>query len=193
MLAAGQGRRMRGADKLLEDVDGQPLIRHLANRALASAATSVIVAVPSGHTDRIAALAGLPVTIVEVPDAVEGMSASLRAAAQQIGDADSAIVMLGDMPDISTTLLDRLIARAGAQGGAEIVRPVLRDGRAGHPVLFGKSHVPALCAVTGDRGARDVIAAAHDALELIEVEDDAPLTDLDTPEAWADWRARRNG
>ena len=193
LLAAGAGQRMRGADKVLEPVDGIPLLRRLAQRALASGASTVAVAVPKGHDARIAALTDLPVEIVEVADAVEGMSASLRAAAAHVaGKAEAAIVMLADMPDITTDLLDRLIARVGTQNGAEIVRPVLSDGRAGHPVLFGRIHFDALRHVTGDQGARQVIASNSDHLDLIEVEGNAPLTDLDTPEAWADWRRQND-
>ena len=68
--AAGFGTRMRGADKLLQDVGGLPLIRRQAQRALA-AGDHVVVTLPSTDSPRAQALSGLPIRMVEVPDAAD--------------------------------------------------------------------------------------------------------------------------
>jgi hypothetical protein len=78
LLAAGSSSRMRGADKLLERVDGVPLLLRQARVALA-AGVPVIVTLPGDRPARTAALAGLDLVTVPVPDAALGLSASIRA------------------------------------------------------------------------------------------------------------------
>ena len=75
--AAGASSRMRGRDKLTETVDGLPLLRRQALRAIDTGA-HVAVTLPDPDHPRTAALQGLPVQVIEVPDSDLGMSASIR-------------------------------------------------------------------------------------------------------------------
>jgi hypothetical protein len=84
LLAAGASSRMRGADKLLEPVEGVPLVLRQARVALATGA-SVIVTLPLDRPLRNAALAGLELTTAPVPDAALGLSASIRAGVRAAG------------------------------------------------------------------------------------------------------------
>ncbi|MGA1614500.1 MAG: nucleotidyltransferase family protein, partial [Lutimaribacter sp.] len=78
ILAAGQSRRMRGGDKLLETVQGQPLLRRI-QQAAAATGCPVWVALPGPSHPRAAHL--LPASQpVYVPDAALGLSASIRRA-----------------------------------------------------------------------------------------------------------------
>src|SRR5947199_7324212 len=103
---------MGGPNKLLEEINGRPLVRHVAEHVLASRAKPVIVV--TGHQkERVErALAGLPVTFVHNPDFADGLSTSLKtgiaAVAADAADADGAIVCLGDMPQGRAKLIDRL-------------------------------------------------------------------------------------
>lgn len=183
LLAAGTGSRMRGADKLLQEVDGQPLLRVMAKRGLA-AGLDVRVPLPALDHPRAAALAGLGVTMLSVPEAAElGMSASLRAALLGL-DAPAALVLPADMPEITAEDL-----RAVATAPGDIVRASAADGRPGHPVRFPARLYPALQRITGDQGARQILAGHRDAITHIALPGQHALTDLDTPEAWAAWRA----
>jgi molybdenum cofactor cytidylyltransferase len=78
VLAAGRSRRMGGTNKLLAPVSGAPMVRRVAETALASAASPVIVV--TGHqADAVeAALAGLDLTIVHNPDHAAGLAGSLK-------------------------------------------------------------------------------------------------------------------
>ena len=78
LLAAGQSSRMGGKDKLLQIVDGQTLLRRSA--LIARCAAPMIVALPPAPHPRYDALDGLDLRCVEIPDASEGMNASLRGA-----------------------------------------------------------------------------------------------------------------
>jgi molybdenum cofactor cytidylyltransferase len=94
---------------------------------------------------------------------------------------DGAIVLLADMPAVSAETIDRLLA-AFRPGGAVV--PV-HDGRRGNPVVWSRRFFPDLLAVTGDKGGREVLAAAGKA--VIEVPAGAEIAlDVDTPEALAE-------
>ncbi len=189
LLAAGASRRMAGRDKLTELVDGRPLIAGLAAAALASAAREVLVTLPSDAPARAGALAALNVRLVQVPEAAEGMCASLRAGVRALRpDAGAVVVMLGDMPEVTSAILDALIEAYRA--GAEICRAE-SGGVPGHPVLFDRRHFPALASLSGDRGARDLLREQAARVRTVAVE--GATVDLDTPEAWAAWRAAHPG
>ncbi|PKP79286.1 MAG: nucleotidyltransferase family protein, partial [Alphaproteobacteria bacterium HGW-Alphaproteobacteria-2] len=94
------------------------------------------------------------------------------------------LVLPADMPEITT---EDLRAVAAAFDGAHVLRGAGADGTPGHPVLFPAAALPALAALSGERGARDLAAGAR----LVTLPGRHALTDLDTPEDWADWRAAR--
>lgn len=191
ILAAGAGRRMRGRDKLLEPVAGRPAVRAVAEAAGASRADEVIVVLQPGATDRRAALDGLSVRLVDAPDWAEGMAASLRAGLSAATDADAAMILLADMPEVTADGIDRLIAAFAPAEGREICRAVSADGAAGHPVLFGRRFFEALAGLEGDRGARDILRDAGEFIVEVPTGGRSAVVDLDTPEEWDAWRAQR--
>ncbi len=191
LLAAGSSSRMRGADKLMEAVGGAPLLRRSAETLLASQADEVLVVLRPDDDARRAALDGLDVKLIENPQAEEGMGASIRAGiAAAAPDAGGALVALADMPDIAAKDIDALIAAYDAEEGREIIRAADPDGAPGNPVLFGRRFFEPLRGLEGDEGARSILAANADLVRLVRLSSDASRVDLDTPEAWADWRAR---
>jgi molybdenum cofactor cytidylyltransferase len=190
VLAAGAARRMRGRDKLLEEVGGRPVLRAVAEAAGASRADEVVVVLPPGATARRAALDGLAVGVVEAPDWAEGMAASLRAGLAEVaGRADAVVVLLADMPETGAREIDRLIAAFDPEQGREIARAVSADGTPGHPVLFGRRFFETLAGLRGDRGAREVLSEAAEFVTEVPTPGRAALVDLDTPEDWAAWRS----
>ena len=191
ILAAGQSRRMGAENKLLIPLDGKPMVRHVAERVLASAARPVTVVL--GHQgDAVrAALDGLEIGFVENPDYADGLSSSLKTGLAAVPDgADGAIVCLGDMPDVSPALIDRLIAGFNPIEGRAILAPT-RGGRRGNPVLWARRFFDELTALSGDTGAKHLIGNYGEFLTEIEAPDDGVLIDLDTPEALAAYRQGR--
>lgn len=190
LLAAGSARRMRGRDKLLEPVAGEPLLARAARALGQSGADEVIAVLRPGDTARAAALAGTGVRIVENPRAQEGMGASIAAgAAAARPDAAAVLIAMADMPEIGAGEIDRLIAAFDPEEGREIVRATAEDGTPGHPVLFGRRFLEPLRALTGDEGARAVLKDHREFLVEVALPGRAAVTDLDTPEAWEAWRA----
>jgi CTP:molybdopterin cytidylyltransferase MocA len=184
--AAGASSRMRGRDKLLEPVGGVPLLSLIAARARA-VTRHVCVALPGAEGPRHAAIAGLDVRWVQVPDPSEGMAASLRAALAALPESLSGVMILpADMPEIDTPDLRALIdAFRDAPG---IWQATAADGTPGHPVIFPADLLGELARVSGDRGGRDLLARHADRLHRLALPGRRTVTDLDTPEDWARWR-----
>lgn len=192
ILAAGASTRMRGADKLLQQVGPRPMLHHIAERALATG-SPVTVTLPPGAEARTEAITGLDLRIVRVPDAALGMSRSLvrgiAALEPEAGPQDGLMVLPADMPGFTTPALGRLIAlfRTDPQ---RILRGGTADGQPGHPVIFPRDLWPALAAVTGDEGGRSVLQANKGRVRVITLPGPMAILDLDTPEDWAAWAAR---
>ncbi|MBY5819127.1 nucleotidyltransferase family protein [Rhizobium leguminosarum] len=184
ILAAGKASRMGegGKHKLLAEFDGVPLVRRSVLTALAADAASVIVVTGHRRSEIEAALDGLDLTFVDNPDYTSGMASSLIAGFSS-GDADGAdgiLVMLADMPGISTTHLDALISAFRNAGGEAVVRAV-SQGKPGNPVILPRSLTQAVLRLEGDVGARDIIATSG--LPVLDVDvGDAALLDVDTPD-----------
>jgi molybdenum cofactor cytidylyltransferase len=185
LLAAGQSRRMGGPNKMLAEVDGAPMVTRVARRLLASRARP-IVAVLGNRADEVdAALGKLPVERVRNPDFAAGLSTSLkRGLAALPADLDGVIVALGDMPLVSGRHLDRLIAAFNPLEGRAIIVPT-RRGKRGNPVLWARRFFPEMAQIAGDVGARHLIGEHAELVAEIEMDDDAILVDIDTPEALA--------
>jgi molybdenum cofactor cytidylyltransferase len=189
VLAAGRSTRMGGPNKLLEEINGKPLVRIATEHVLASRARPVIVV--TGHQkERVErALTGLPVTFVHNPDFADGLSTSLKAGIAAVAaDADGAVVCLGDMPQVSAGLIDRLIAAFDPARGALVAIPTI-GGKRGNPVLWSRRFFPDLMAIEGDVGARHLIGGYGEAVAEVPVDDAAAMTDVDTPEALTAVRA----
>jgi molybdenum cofactor cytidylyltransferase len=183
VLAAGRSTRMGGPNKLLADVGGRPLIRLAVEAALASRARPVMVV--TGHQrDKVeAALAGLDVMYAYNPDFAEGLSTSVKAGLAALPEeADGAIVCLGDMPQVTAALIDKLTAAFDPERGALVVVPVI-EGKRGNPVVWARRFFPELMTIDGDIGARQVISRYPEAVAEVPLSDISALVDVDTPDA----------
>ncbi|MBE9635497.1 nucleotidyltransferase family protein [Salipiger mangrovisoli] len=186
--AAGASSRMRGADKLLMQVGGRALLRRQAEEAL-RAVNHVTVTLPDYDHPRAAALAGLPVQLVAVPDAALGMSASLRRGVSMLPKGTEALVVLpADMPELTSEDILSLVQGFRAMPHPTLQQGCAEDGSPGHPVLFPADCFSAIQMLNGDEGARSVLARNRNRLRQVILPGRRALTDLDTPEAWHDWQ-----
>ncbi len=189
--AAGASSRMRGADKLLKQVGGRALLRRQAEEAL-RAANHVTVTLPDHDHPRAAALAGLPVQLVAVPDASSGMSASLRRGVGMLPRGiDALIVLPADMPELTADDILKLVQGFRAMPQPTLQQGCAEDGTPGHPVLFPADCFSAFQMLDGDAGARSVLASNRNRLRRVPLPGRRALIDLDTPEAWRDWEQRQ--
>jgi molybdenum cofactor cytidylyltransferase len=183
VLAAGLGRRF-GATKQLAEVDGLPLVAHAVRAAHRAGVGRVLLVV--GHEAAAvvaAARRGGRVEVVDNPDHAAGQSTSLRAGVEAAAatGAEVAVVLLADQPDLDPDVVDAVVR--AVHGQVEAARARYEDG-AGHPVAFARRVWPRLVTVTGDRGARDLLAD----LVVAEVAVPAPAPrDVDHPDELPPW------
>jgi molybdenum cofactor cytidylyltransferase len=184
VLAAGQGRRMGGPNKLLLPYRGEPLLRAAVRAAQESDAAEVLVV--TGHEREAveAALAGLGVRTLHNPAYAEGLSTSLKAGLAALPpEIDGVVVLLGDMPQVGAGVIDRLIAAFDPLEGRAICQPSWH-GKRGNPVLFARRFFAEVRALGGDVGAKPLLADYPELVCEVPVEAEAVLTDVDTPEAY---------
>jgi len=132
----------------------------------------------------------LPVRFVQNDAYAEGLSTSLRAGIRAVPPAcDGAMVLLGDMPDVSPELIARIVT-AFEPGRSRAICAAASEGERGHPVLWSRRLFSEIEQLAGDSGARGLMERHPDILCLVEAGNDAPLTDIDTPEALAAYTMR---
>ena len=187
LLAAGSGRRF-GGGKLLADFQGRPLLAGALEAALASPALDIVL-VTGAQAEAVGAAArsvaeargeAARLRIVHAADHAEGMGASLRAGARALPpDAAGVFVFLGDMPKVPPAILPRL-AQAVRQGAAAAAP--MYGGRRGHPGLVGRGLLPAPARLSGDEGARAVLAELGGRMAFVDTDDPGVCFDVDRPE-----------
>jgi molybdenum cofactor cytidylyltransferase len=152
---------------------------------LASKAKGVIVVTGHQAEQVEKALQGLNVKFVRNPSFAQGLAGSVKAGVAAVpGDADGAVICLGDMPLIDAHLIDRLIEAFAPDRGNLIAVPV-SDNRRGNPVLWSRRFFNELMTLDGDIGARHLIARHSEAVAEVPVEGHGAFLDIDTPQALA--------
>jgi len=181
VLAAGRSSRLAPANKLLERVEGTPIVRRVADVALASGADPVIV-VTGFDAARVAdAVHDLKVIVVHNAAFEEGLSSSLRAGLLALpSDRDGALVLLADMPEIESSDLEALMVAFAAKDRHAICVPV-RHGRRGNPVLWGAAYFAEMMGLSGDVGAKPLMAQHPEHVTEVPAGSDGIFADVDTP------------
>lgn len=178
VLAAGSGSRFEGDNKLLAEVDGDPVIERAVSRMCHPRVDDVVVVL--GHDrDRIREVIGhLPVRIVENERYRAGQSTSLQCGLSAIDPStDAVVIALGDMPFVRSESIDTLID--AYRRGVGDALALAYEGTRGNPVLFDSRYIESLREVEGDRGGRRLLVERG---ELVEVDDPGVRFDIDTRE-----------
>jgi molybdenum cofactor cytidylyltransferase len=180
VLAAGRSTRMGGPNKLLAEIAGKPMVRRVAEAALASKARPVLVITGHQAGEVRAALQGLDVGLVDNPAFGSGLASSLVAGIGALPPGCSgALILLGDMVLVAPEHLDRLMAAFAPDAGAAIIVPTHRRRR-GNPVLWGAVFFPELLQLEGDTGAKHLLDAHAADTREIDLGTDAIFADVDT-------------
>jgi molybdenum cofactor cytidylyltransferase len=188
VLAAGRSSRMAPRNKLLELVDRKPVITHVVNAALGSGADPVIV-VTGFEAERIGeVLRDLKVKVVHNADYAQGLNTSLGAGLKALTpNTDGAVILLGDMPQIQSGDLNALIA---ALKDRESICVLVRSGRRGNPVLWGARYFPEMMQISGDVGAKPLMAKYLEHVVEVPINSDSIFADIDTPSDLARLKAK---
>jgi molybdenum cofactor cytidylyltransferase len=178
ILAAGAAQRF-GSPKQLLPWRGEPMVRHVARKALAAGLAPVVV-VLGAHADQIeGVLNDLAVERVVNPEWEQGQSTSLQAGLKALPPGTGgAMFMLADQPQITPGLLQALLEAHRVQL-PPIAAPLI-DGRRGNPVLFDATTFADLMGVQGDTGGRALFSRYP--IAWVPWHDASALLDIDTPE-----------
>ncbi|MHC8288155.1 nucleotidyltransferase family protein [Pseudomonas sp. XS1P51] len=183
VLAAGQGLRFRQVagvdkDKLLADCAGRDgAVRSVIEQVLVSVPASlgkrvVVTTEDRPQVVRMAQAYGFEIVLIEST----GMGDSIAAGVAACPQLDGWLIVLGDMPFILPSTVERVWAGVAD----DVISVPVHAGEFGHPVGFGRSFGPQLMALSGDRGARPLFASAR--VVEVQVDDSGVLWDVDTPE-----------
>lgn len=188
VLAAGSSTRM-GRNKLLLELDGEPLVRRSVRRAL-DAGLEPVTVVLGFEADRVAAaLDGLPCRCVVNPRHDGGINTSVGVGIGAVPEtAGAAVVMLADMPHVTTAMIGEVVARYRA-GGAPLVVS-LYDGVHAPPTLYDRALFPEFTGARGEGCGRRVVRAHWDAAAFVAWPAGA-LQDIDRPEDYERVRTPR--
>jgi molybdenum cofactor cytidylyltransferase len=190
LLAAGTSSRM-GRNKLLLELDGEPLLRRAARRALEAGLSPLIVVL--GHeADRARAeLAGLPCRPVINPDFEKGITSSLHAGLAAVpDDAAALVVILADMPHVTPEMLAGLVERHRAGTAPLVISDY--EGVNAPPMLYDRSLFGELAAMPGPGCGRQVVKRHRDEADVCTWPA-AALADVDAPEDYERARTAAGG
>ena len=191
-LAAGASTRMRGSDKLLQKIDGNPLIQRILNEAL-KLKFPVFVTIRKNDTKRKLIISKTNAIIIEVPDADSGMAHSIAKGVFEITkkiNILSLAICPADLPNLDADSLKKL-TNYFFKNPELICRPThFQNIKLGHPVIFPEKYFNELKFIKGDMGARNIVNKNEEFLNKYETDDDSYFLDLDTPEDFAEWASQ---
>lgn len=181
LLAAGGSSRI-GRPKQALRFQGQSLLRRAAEAATGGGCAPVVVVLGAGADRLRGELNGLPVTEVLNERWSDGMAGSIRLGVEAVlrgGDpVDGLLLLLCDQPHLTSGVVRRILAAFDGRPGRCVACEY--EGTVGPPALFERSWFQSLCLLGGDRGAKQLLRDAGDA--LISVPWPEGAVDIDRPE-----------
>ena len=178
-MAAGLSRRF-GADKLMQEVNGAPMIHHALEAVPAAELTAVVVV--SGRPAVLDLAGAFGFRGVFHPDPAAGAASTLRLGLEALPPCDGALFLVADQPLLRRETVERLVKCWRER--PRFIAALGHEGVRGNPCLFPADLFPELMALEGDRGGAAVIRRYPDRLLLVEAPAEE-LADVDDREALA--------
>jgi molybdenum cofactor cytidylyltransferase len=179
ILAAGEARRF-GSQKLLATLRGRPLLQHVLDAANRSSLAPIVLVLGADADEIAARVRPGRALVVRNAEYASGQASSLRTGLRAVADTDAAIVLLGDQPMVTGALLDALAARQRETQAAAVV--CAQGARRSPPALLHHDLWPEVDALSGDVGARELLARRGDVVVFDVPEGLGDLSDVDTQE-----------
>lgn len=192
MLAAGNSRRF-GANKLLYEVDGIPMYRHVlgqliqVKRQLEEGLNRIYtrnlpdikcrIAVVTQYDSIAETAVEQGIQVLYNPHPEKGISSSLRIGLNANLDADAALFTVSDQPWLTCDTICKLI-QTFLDSGKEIAC-ISCQGKMGNPCIFSKKYYEELLSLEGDKGGKRVIMKHLKDTCIYEVNDARELEDID--------------
>ena len=173
--AAGQGSRFHGSrHKLEQPFDGSTVLGTTLQHAIETGLPVVVVTTAALAAQVAPQLALRDIVVLDEADALRGMGHSIAAGVAERSGAVGWLVLPGDMPLVRPSSLLAVAAALEQQP----VAYAQHRGRRGHPVGFAAELFSELVLLSGDEGARRLIARYP--AQAAEVDDPGVLVDVDT-------------
>ena len=181
ILAAGSGTRMAGPQKLLLDVDGTPMVKHVIQAASEGGCHQTVVVYSDDH---VKATVGGDAELVRNPDARTGMASSLQAGLRAMRpEIEGAVVLLGDQPLVGSRTVAALLRAWRREGSRPAVAASQGHREWAPPVVLARDLWEQLFALKGDAGARQVLQGHPELIDVLPAPGRGD--DVDTPDDYA--------
>ncbi|MBK7614199.1 MAG: nucleotidyltransferase family protein [Vitreoscilla sp.] len=188
VLGAGQGSRYKGArHKLAETLGSHSVLARTVRNAIASGLPVVVVTTPAFGDEAARLVARRDVVVLGLQNggvAPGGMGDSIAAGVAARPSAPGWLLLPADMPLVKPETLLAVAAALNEHAAAY----AQHKGRRGHPVAFGAELLSELLRLTGEEGARRILAR-YPAVG-VEVPDPGVLLDMDTEQDLVALRAK---
>ena len=179
LLAGGASLRF-GSAKLLHPFEHGLAVGEVSARNLLAGVGNALAVVRDGDEELARRLRAAGCEVLVTSRAREGLGASIAAGVEASRDAPGWLIAFADMPRVPPAV-SSAIAQA-VERGAMLAAPVLGSGERGHPVGFSARLVEELAVLSGDVGARAVIARHREAVVLVATGERGILYDIDRPQ-----------
>jgi molybdenum cofactor cytidylyltransferase len=181
LLAAGGSERFGADNKLLTEINGQPIVRVVAEALLGASCVDEVLAV-TGH-DACAvedALDGLKVRFVLNVDWRDGMGGSIALGVSKLAaNVDGALIAPGDMPFLTPSVIESLGTRFRERDGDSIIFPATPAGEQRSPVIWPRRFFGLLEGLTGPQGGKRLLIELAGSCSAVLMTDEAVLLDID--------------
>ncbi len=177
VLAAGAGRRYGGPKALVRDASGVSWVERSV-QVLHDSGCSTVYVVVGAAARQVTELIGDRAIVVPAPDWEHGMHRSFVSGIEAVSDSEAelAVVMLVDTPDVDAAVVAHVLDRAGKM--PDVLARAAYEGRPGHPVVIGRRHFQgAVDSARADAGARAYLTS--NAVQLVECGQLATGRDVD--------------
>lgn len=186
ILAAGAARRFGQPKQILPWGPGNTILGTVIDTVRHNSNIDSINVVLGAYYDSITGTMAKKLAetrIIHNPLWQQGMFSSIIAGLHALAnkpDADAILVLLGDMPFITSEITAQFAHRAA---GCTTKRPVIMaidQGRPAHPYLIWQQHIGEILSLSGKSGIRPFIQSHFPDAEKIPVSTNAGRQDIDT-------------
>ncbi len=181
VLAAGLSRRMGNANKLMQPLHGQAIVKHVVQACLNVSDHPVTVVI--GHEADVIrnVIAGERVHCVENPSYKDGQMTSVDAGLRAAPDAENYLLALGDQPFLSAGSLAELLAAHDLNAEGRITVPFV-DGTRGNPIVIPAAQRTRMLTDPVNLGCRKLTRTSPELVHMFSSNDRSFVFDIDTPD-----------
>lgn len=174
IMASGMGKRF-GGNKLMTDINGEPMICRALNATEGIFSERVVV---TRHKDvaELCEKRGIETVLHDLPL----RNHTVRLGLQALGNVERCTFCTADQPLLSRDTVTALALSAKSEGS--FIWRTAANGQVGSPVSFPKDFFSELLSLPDGMGGGYVVKKHPHAVKLLHLSDPRELMDVDTPE-----------